>query len=155
MFDMVLKFGAQIVDALQAYTQPIIVYIPPYGELRGGAWAVLDTQINSTCITMLSDVDGRGGVLEPTGIVEIKFRQADIFKLMSRDDSTVRALEAELNNESLSKIEKAATASALEKRRELLMSTFHSGAVKFSDLFDMPARMLATGAIHVCICLII
>src|SRR3954453_1518365 len=124
MFEMVLKFGAQIVDALQAYTQPIIVYIPPFGELRGGAWAVLDTQINPTCITMLSDVDGRGGVLEPTGIVEIKFRQQDIFKLMHRDDPTIQKLEAELNNESLSKIEKAATASILKERRELLMSTF-------------------------------
>lgn len=44
MFDMVLKFGANIVDALQSYTQPIIVYIPPNGELRGGAWAVLDVR---------------------------------------------------------------------------------------------------------------
>lgn len=149
MFEMVLKFGAQIVDSLQAYTQPIIVYIPPFGELRGGAWAVLDTQINSACITMLADQDARGGVLEPTGIVEIKFRQSDIFKLMSNDDAETRRLEAELKNESLSKIERAATASALEKRRELLMSTFHQSAVTFSELFDMPSRMLATGAIHV------
>ncbi|KAI6219616.1 hypothetical protein M3Y99_01645200 [Aphelenchoides fujianensis] len=148
MFEMVLKFGAQIVDALQAYTQPIVVYIPPYGELRGGAWAVLDTQINSTCITMLADRDARGGVLEPTGIVEIKFRQADIFKLMSKDDEECRRLEEELKREGLSKIERAATTCALDKRRELLMSTFHSGAVKFSDLMDMTARMLATGAIH-------
>lgn len=87
--------------------------------------------------------------MEPTGIVEIKFRQNDVYKLMHRDDPTIRRLESDLNNESLSKIEKAATASALDKRRELLMSTFHSSAVKFSDLFDMPARMLSTGAVHV------
>ncbi|KAI6229369.1 hypothetical protein M3Y95_00523900 [Aphelenchoides besseyi] len=148
MFEMVLKFGAQIVDALQAYTQPIIVYIPPYGELRGGAWAVLDTQINSTCITMLADRDARGGVLEPTGIVEIKFRQGDLFKLMAKDDSGIRRLEDELKRKDLTEIERAATTSALEKRRELLTSTFHSGAVKFSDLMDMTARMLSTGAIH-------
>ena len=36
MYEMVLKFGALIVDALQAYTQPVITYIPPFGELRGG-----------------------------------------------------------------------------------------------------------------------
>ena len=39
MYDQVLKFGSSIVDALHDYNQPIIVYIPPYGELRGGAWA--------------------------------------------------------------------------------------------------------------------
>lgn len=78
MFEMVLKFGACIVDALQSYTQPVIVYIPPYGELRGGAWAVLDTKINPTCITMLADSDCRGGVLEATGITEIKFRDRDL-----------------------------------------------------------------------------
>lgn len=41
MYDQVVKFGAMIVDALHQYNQPIIVYIPPCGELRGGAWAVL------------------------------------------------------------------------------------------------------------------
>lgn len=41
MYDQVLKFGSYIVDALNQYKRPILVYIPPYGELRGGAWAVL------------------------------------------------------------------------------------------------------------------
>jgi len=41
MYDQVVKFGAYIVDALATYNQPIMVYIPPFGELRGGAWAVL------------------------------------------------------------------------------------------------------------------
>lgn len=41
MYDQVLKFGAQIVDSLREYNQPILVYIPPFAELRGGAWAVL------------------------------------------------------------------------------------------------------------------
>uniref|UniRef100_A0A915N9U2 CoA carboxyltransferase C-terminal domain-containing protein n=1 Tax=Meloidogyne javanica TaxID=6303 RepID=A0A915N9U2_MELJA len=101
MFEMVLKFGAWIVDALQTYTQPVIIYLPPFGELRGGAWAVLDTQINPTCITMLADSNSRGGVLEANGIVEIKFREKDL-----------------------------------------------AAAVKFADLHDTTARMLAKGAIH-------
>ena len=46
MFEMVLKFGAQIVDALRKYRMPVIIYIPTYGELRGGAWVVLDSKIN-------------------------------------------------------------------------------------------------------------
>jgi acetyl-CoA carboxylase / biotin carboxylase 1 len=42
----VLKFGAQIVDALVDYKQPTFVYIPPFAELRGGAWVVVDSTIN-------------------------------------------------------------------------------------------------------------
>lgn len=67
MYDQVLKFGSSIVDALRDYNQPIIVYIPPYGELRGGAWAVCDAQINPRHMEMYADVDARGGVLEPNG----------------------------------------------------------------------------------------
>jgi acetyl-CoA carboxylase/biotin carboxylase 1 len=42
----VLKFGAMIVDALRTYRHPVFVYIPPAGELRGGAWVVVDPTIN-------------------------------------------------------------------------------------------------------------
>jgi acetyl-CoA carboxylase/biotin carboxylase 1 len=38
MYNEVLKYGSYIVDALTTFTQPIFVYIPPYGELRGGSW---------------------------------------------------------------------------------------------------------------------
>ena len=41
MYEEVIKFGAQIVDALHDYDQPIIIYIPPFGELRGGSWVVI------------------------------------------------------------------------------------------------------------------
>lgn len=46
MFDEVLKFGASIVDNLRVYTSPVFIYIPPEGELRGGAWVVVDPVIN-------------------------------------------------------------------------------------------------------------
>lgn len=38
MYNEVLKYGSYIVDALVKYEQPIFVYIPPHGELRGGSW---------------------------------------------------------------------------------------------------------------------
>jgi len=38
MYNEVLKYGSYIVDALVRYEQPIFVYIPPFGELRGGSW---------------------------------------------------------------------------------------------------------------------
>ena len=38
MYNEVLKYGSYIVDGLVKYEQPIFVYIPPFGELRGGSW---------------------------------------------------------------------------------------------------------------------
>ena len=84
MFDQVVKFGAYIVDALHEYNQPILVYIPPKSELRGGSWVVIDPSINPAMMEMYADPTSSGGVLEPEAIVEIKFRAKDISK--SRDN---------------------------------------------------------------------
>ena len=46
MYNEILKFGAMIVDALVEYQHPIFIYIPKHGELRGGAWVVIDPAIN-------------------------------------------------------------------------------------------------------------
>jgi hypothetical protein len=62
-YDEVLKYGSKIVDGLSSYTQPIFVYIVPNGELRGGAWVVLDPSINPAHMQMYADVDSRAGVL--------------------------------------------------------------------------------------------
>lgn len=46
---------------------------------------VVDGCISSTgCIEMYADPSARGGVLEPEGVVEIKFRAPDLIKLMHR-----------------------------------------------------------------------
>jgi len=45
---------------------------------------------------MFSDPEARGGILEPAGIVEIKFRLADQLKAMHRIDPQLQALDAEL-----------------------------------------------------------
>jgi acetyl-CoA carboxylase/biotin carboxylase 1 len=84
MFDEILKFGALIVDELRKYKFPVIVYIPPFGELRGGAWAVLDPKINPEFMEMYCSESGRGGILEPEGIVEIKYRQKDQHLTLNR-----------------------------------------------------------------------
>jgi len=84
MYEQVVKFGAYIVDGLRDYQQPILVYIPPFGELRGGAWVVIDPTINQRHMEMYADPDARGGILEPEGIVEIKFRTKDLVKAMHR-----------------------------------------------------------------------
>ena len=46
MYNEVLKYGAMIVDSLRVYKQPVFIYLPPHGELRGGAWVVVDPTIN-------------------------------------------------------------------------------------------------------------
>lgn len=153
MFEMVLKFGAWIVDALQTYTQPVIIYLPPFGELRGGAWAVLDTQINPTCITMLADSNSRGGVLEANGIVEIKFREKDLSVLLKKCDEKTAKLEEELISFKNNKIEnnqqkKKELQQEYEKRKEKLLPVCRAAAVRFADLHDTTARMIAKGAIH-------
>ena len=59
MYESVLKYGAYIVDALREYEQPVFIYIPPNGELRGGAWVVVDPTINPEAIEMYADQGSR------------------------------------------------------------------------------------------------
>ncbi len=48
-----MQAGSLIVDNLRTYGQPVIVYLPPGAELRGGAWVVIDGQINPAQVTNL------------------------------------------------------------------------------------------------------
>lgn len=59
MYDQVLKFGAYIVDALRTFRQPVLVYIPPHAELRGGSWVVIDPTINPLCMELYADRESR------------------------------------------------------------------------------------------------
>lgn len=77
MYSEVLKFGAMIVDGLRTYRHPVFIYLPPNGELRGGAWVVVDPTINEKMMEMYADKESRGGILEPPGICEVKFRKND------------------------------------------------------------------------------
>lgn len=70
MYEQIVKFGAYIVDGLREYKQPVIVYLPPNAELRGGAWAVLDPTINPRFMETYTDPESRAGVLEPEGQVQ-------------------------------------------------------------------------------------
>ncbi|XP_049512514.1 acetyl-CoA carboxylase-like isoform X3 [Dermacentor silvarum] len=146
MYDQVLKFGAYIVDALHTYRQPVIVYIPPYGELRGGAWAVVDAAINPRQMEMYADPDSRGGVLEPEGTVEIRFRKKDLLKTMHRVDARCREILSLLGTAEPEK--KVALEAELRKRETQLLPMYHQVALSFADLHDMPARMQEKGVIQ-------
>mmetsp|Transcript_3331 Transcript_3331/g.11867 ORF Transcript_3331/g.11867 Transcript_3331/m.11867 type:complete len:645 (+) Transcript_3331:397-2331(+) len=137
MFDAVLKFGAQIVDALVDYEQPVFVYIPPQGELRGGAWVVVDPSINADMMEMYADPLSRGGILEPPGIVEVKYRKADQVKTMHRLDSELIKLDAAPVKDE----------AAIRAREVKLAPLYQNLAVQFADLHDRTGRMEAKGVI--------
>ena len=68
----------------------LYLYIPPHSEIRGGAWVVIDSTINPAFMEMYADENARGGVLEPAGIAEIKFRKPEVIKAMHRMDSQLQ-----------------------------------------------------------------
>ena len=149
MFDQVLKFGSYIVDELRQCSQPVLIYIPPYAELRGGAWVVIDPSINYQVMEMYADPNSRGGVLEPEGTVEIKFKWKDIKLAMRRVDDTYSRLEDQLAKaEDLTAEAKAELEASLKRREEVLGSVYHSIAVHFADLHDTPARMMKKDVIN-------
>ncbi|KAJ8902947.1 hypothetical protein NDN08_006265 [Rhodosorus marinus] len=157
MFDEVLKFGSLIVDALSEYKQPVFVYIPPGGELRGGAWVVVDTNINPEMIEMYADGSSRGGVLEPEGTVEVKYRRRDLFKTMQRLDPKLKELHARLGSENDGKESSSYSVpnenlrqsirDAIAAREAELLPVYKQIAIKFVDLHDTPGRMVAKKAV--------
>ncbi|MBN3319914.1 ACACA carboxylase, partial [Atractosteus spatula] len=147
MYDQVLKFGAYIVDGLREYRQPVLVYIPPQAELRGGSWVVIDPTINPRHMEMYADKDSRGGVLEPEGTVEIKFRKKDLVKTMRRVDPIYMSLAERLGTPELSVVERKDLEAKLKEREEFLLPIYHQVAVQFADLHDTPGRMQEKGVI--------
>ena len=62
MYDEVLKYGSYIVDALVKMEQPVFVYIPPFGELRGGSWVSPGLNFCIFLVMMFTWCTGRGGL---------------------------------------------------------------------------------------------
>jgi acetyl-CoA carboxylase/biotin carboxylase 1 len=147
MFDEVLKFGSYIVEALVAYTRPVFVYIPPAGELRGGAWVVVDPTINMQAMEMYAAPSSRGGVLEPSGLASIKFKRADMIAAAHRLDSKLKQLDADLAAAADADTQKAVKA-AISAREAALLPVYVQLSHSFADLHDTPGRMLAKGAIR-------
>jgi acetyl-CoA carboxylase/biotin carboxylase 1 len=165
MFDEVLKYGAYIVDSLRHYSQPIFVYIPPHGTLRGGAWVVVDATINAQYMEMYAETTARAGILEVEGVVSIKYRTPALLKTMHRIDPELQALDAELIKASApaekdpkKKTKKAASARSVEEltgliksREQQLLPYYHTVATQFADMHDTPGRMTAKGVIRDCV----
>nr|XP_039264326.1 acetyl-CoA carboxylase-like isoform X1 [Styela clava] len=147
MYDEVLKFGSYIVDALRKYTQPVLVYIPPHAELRGGAWVVVDPTINENHMELYADELARGGVLESEGTVQIKFRKKELIKTMKRLDPKYKDLTQKLFDPLMPPDLRKQIESQVQEREEELLPMYHQVAVHFADLHDTPGVMLQGGCI--------
>lgn len=148
MFDEVLKYGSLIVDAFVSYEQPVFVFIPPYAEIRGGAWVVLDASINANVMEMYAaSGTARGGVLEANGAASVKYRTKDLIKTMHRLDDTLISLDKKLEAES-SESGKESIKEEIVKREHALLPVYEQISVQFCELHDTPGRMKAVGVIE-------
>ncbi|KAI5781195.1 acetyl-CoA carboxylase [Geopyxis carbonaria] len=148
MYNEVLKYGSFIVDALVKYEQPIFVYIPPFGELRGGSWVVVDPTINPDMMEMYADEESRAGVLEPEGIVGIKFKREKQLETMARLDETYGQLRRRAEDKNTTPDEKAEIKAKMTERENLLLPVYTQVSIQFADLHDRAGRMHAKGTIR-------
>jgi acetyl-CoA carboxylase/biotin carboxylase 1 len=146
MFDEVLKYGSLIVDAFVAYTQPVFVFIPPFAEIRGGAWVVLDASINASVMEMYaSSGTARGGVLEANGAASVKYRTKDLITTMHRLDDKLIALDACLQK---CDSDRTTLQKEIANREHSLLPVYEQISVQFCELHDTPGRMKAVGVIE-------
>lgn len=149
LFEGILQAGSNIVENLRTYEQPVFVYIPMMGELRGGAWVVVDGKINPDHIEMYAEQTAKGNVLEPEGLIEIKFRTKELLECMGRLDQQLISLKA--------KLQEAKTAGThasidelqqkIKSRERQLLPVYTQIATKFAELHDTSFRMAAKGVV--------
>jgi len=97
---------------------------------------------------MYADEDSRGGVLEPEGIVGIKFRRDRQLDTMARLDPTYGELKRRAADSNLSAEEKQEVTTKIKQREELLLPVYAQVSIQFADLHDRTGRMMAKGTIR-------
>jgi acetyl-CoA carboxylase / biotin carboxylase 1 len=97
---------------------------------------------------MYADEESRGGVLEPEGIVNIKYRRDKQLETMARLDPTYGQLRARLADENLSPDQTSEVKLKMTEREKALGPVYLQIALQFADLHDRAGRMEAKGAIR-------
>lgn len=97
---------------------------------------------------MYADEESRGGVLEPEGIVNIKYRRDKQLDTMARLDPAYGALRQSLNDKSLGAEELSSIKAQMTQREETLLPVYMQIALQFADLHDRAGRMEAKGTIR-------
>ncbi|KAF3627548.1 Acetyl-CoA carboxylase 1, partial [Capsicum annuum] len=150
LFEGILQAGSTIVENLRTYKQPVFVYIPMMGELRGGAWVVVDSKINSDHIEMYAETTARGNVLEPEGMIEIRFRKKEVLECMDRIDQQLINLKSKLQEAKSAGVyaNVEALKDQIKTRETQLLPVYTQIATKFAELHDTSIRMAAKGVIR-------
>jgi acetyl-CoA carboxylase/biotin carboxylase 1 len=97
---------------------------------------------------MYADEESRGGILEPEGIVNIKFRRDRQLETMARLDSTYGNLKRSLANKNLTSNEQSDIKVKMVQREALLLPVYSQVSLQFADLHDRAGRMQAKGTIR-------
>lgn len=109
---------------------------------------MVDPTINPDHMEMYADEDARGGVLEPEGIVNIKFRRDKQLETMARLDATYAELKAQLLDKALSADKQSDVKVKMQEREQLLSPVYSQIALQFADLHDRAGRMQAKHTIR-------
>jgi acetyl-CoA carboxylase/biotin carboxylase 1 len=100
---------------------------------------------------MYAATEGRGGVLEPAGMVEIKFRKGDLLKSAHRLDPKLIEMSAKLKELKAagagSERDVAVLETDMAERETKLLVLYRQIAEHFADLHDTPGRMKVKGVI--------
>eukprot|EP00850_Spirogloea_muscicola_P017414 SM000149S01349 [mRNA] locus=s149:208717:222851:+ [translate_table: standard] len=148
LFEGVLQAGATIVERLREYRQPVFVYVPRTGELRGGAWVVVDSAINPDMIETYADTTAHGSVLEPDGTVEVKFRRRQLLECMRRLDKRLARLDHPKEGVNGNLTEVTGGRRHAHDQEERLLPVYKQVAVRFAELHSTAVRMKAKGVIR-------
>ena len=109
---------------------------------------MVDPTINPDAMEMYADEEARGGVLEPEGIVNIKFRRDKQLETMARLDPTYAELKAQLSDKSLSQEKQSDVKVKMSEREQLLLPVYSQISLQFADLHDRAGRMEAKNTIR-------
>lgn len=109
---------------------------------------VVDPTINPEQMEMYADEESRGGVLEPEGIVGIKYRREKQLETMARLDPAYGELKAQSLAKGLTSEQLNAIKAKMTEREQLLGPVYQQIALQFADLHDRAGRMEAKGVIR-------
>jgi len=108
----------------------------------------VDPTINPDRMEMYADEDARGGVLEPEGIVNIKYRRDKQLETMARLDPTYAELKRQIADKSLPQDKQSDIKLKMTEREQLLLPVYLQIALQFADLHDRAGRMKAKNTIR-------
>jgi acetyl-CoA carboxylase/biotin carboxylase 1 len=97
---------------------------------------------------MYADEESRGGVLEPEGIVGIKYRREKQLETMARLDPTYGQLKAQSLAKDSTPEQLNEIKAKMTEREQLLGPIYQQIALQFADLHDRAGRMSAKGTIR-------